>query len=88
MDERRLMEMAVAEARKSPVEDGKPRVGAVVVDGDFLIAAYRSESGLGDHAEYVALENKCRDRALASRCDGVHNVGTMYQKKSSESTVR
>jgi pyrimidine deaminase RibD-like protein len=59
--DRQYMELAVEEAKKSRDEDGgpHPRVGAVVVrDGKILATAYRGETGLGDHAEFGALEKK------------------------------
>jgi pyrimidine deaminase RibD-like protein len=66
--QRRFMEMAVEEARKSkPEDDGvHPMVGAVVVkDGEVLATAHRGEMGKGDHAEFTALEKKLRDRPIA-----------------------
>ena len=66
-DDRRFALMAIAEARKSIPEDGKPRpkVGAVVVkDGKVLATAHRGEAK-GNHAEYIALEKKLPDAAVA-----------------------
>jgi len=59
--------MAIEEARKSVAEDGRPhpKVGAVVVkDGKVLGTAHRGELP-GNHAEYVALEKKLSDEAVA-----------------------
>jgi len=60
--------MAIDEARKSvPENDGRPHpwVGAVVVkDGKVLSTAHRGEQP-GNHAEYVALEKKLSDEAVA-----------------------
>jgi pyrimidine deaminase RibD-like protein len=67
-NDRRFMEMAVQEARKSKAEDDQPRpkVGAVVVkDGKVLATAHRGELALGDHAEFTALEKKLKDVSLA-----------------------
>jgi pyrimidine deaminase RibD-like protein len=66
-DDRRFALMAIAEARKSTPEDGKPRpkVGAVVVkDGKVLATAHRGEAK-GNHAEYIALEKKLTDAAVS-----------------------
>ncbi|MGD0896764.1 MAG: deaminase [Thermoguttaceae bacterium] len=66
--QRKFMEMAVAEARKSKPEDGRthPKVGVVVVkDGEVLARAYRGELGAGDHAEFTALEKKLPEVAVA-----------------------
>lgn len=66
--DRALMELAVAEARRSVTEKGKlaPKVGAVVArDGKQLGAAHRGELKLGEHAEYTLLERKCDGLALA-----------------------
>lgn len=66
--QRRFMEMAVEEARKSKPEDERahPRVGVVVVkDGNVLATAYRGELGEGEHAEFTALEKKLCDVAVA-----------------------
>jgi pyrimidine deaminase RibD-like protein len=64
-DERMFMELAIEEARRSVIEDGRihPKVGAVVVkDGKVLASAHRGELGKGDHAEYTALEKKLADK--------------------------
>ena len=66
--DRRFMERAVEEARKSRTEAGHIplRVGAVVVkDGKELGVAYRGEMSEGDHAEFTALEKKLADVELA-----------------------
>lgn len=66
--DRRFMELAVAEARKSRSEDDDvhPKVGVVVVkDGKEVVTAYRGELGEGDHAEFTALEKKLRDDPIA-----------------------
>jgi pyrimidine deaminase RibD-like protein len=57
--DRKFSELAVAEARKSVPEDGKPHpyVGVVIVkDGKILATGFRGESGKGDHGEYCALK--------------------------------
>jgi pyrimidine deaminase RibD-like protein len=67
-NERNFMELAINEARKSVGEDGRahPKVGAVVVkDGIVLASAHRGELGMGDHAEYTALERKLPDESIA-----------------------
>ncbi len=60
--------MAIDEARKSISEnDNRPHpwVGAVVVkDGKVLSTAHRGEQP-GNHAEYIALEKKLSDEAVA-----------------------
>jgi pyrimidine deaminase RibD-like protein len=66
-EDRRFALMAIEEARKSVAEDGRPHpmVGAVVVkDGKVLSTAHRGELP-GNHAEYVALEKKLSDEAVA-----------------------
>jgi pyrimidine deaminase RibD-like protein len=68
LDDHRFARMAIDEARKSVAEnDGRPHplVGAVVVkDGKVLGTAHRGEQP-GNHAEYVALEKKLSDEAVA-----------------------
>ncbi|MDL2308082.1 hypothetical protein LJC68_02010 [Bacteroidales bacterium OttesenSCG-928-B11] len=64
-----LQAFAVAEMYKSiPEHDDKedPKVGAVLVDKDyrFICAAHRGELRSGDHAEFTALERKCRNQKL------------------------
>ena len=66
---RELQEFAVAEMYKSiPEHTDKedPKVGAILVDSDykFICAAHRGEIRSGDHAEFTALERKCRDKKL------------------------
>jgi pyrimidine deaminase RibD-like protein len=66
--QRKFMELAVEEARKSKPEDDKPhpKVGVVVVkNGDVLATAYRGELGKGDHGEFTALEKKLPDATVA-----------------------
>ncbi len=66
-ENRQFALMAIEEARKSVPEDGRlhPRVGAVVVkNGLVLCKAHRGEI-LKSHAEYIALENKLSDDAVA-----------------------
>jgi pyrimidine deaminase RibD-like protein len=67
-DERQFARLAVDEARKSVSENDNrahPKVGAVVVkDGKVLSTAHRGEQP-GNHAEYVALEKKLSDEAVA-----------------------
>jgi len=66
--EREFQRLAIEEARKSKSEsDGKPRpkVGAVVVkNGQLLGTAFRGEIPKC-HAEYILLERKLKDAALA-----------------------
>ncbi len=67
-DEVAFMEEAVNLARKCVSEDdlARPKVAAVVVkDGTILAGAYRGEKGLGEHAEYTALERKLKDKSIA-----------------------
>ena len=66
---RELQEFAVAEMYKSiPEHTDKedPKVGAILVDSDykFICAAHRGELRSGDHAEFTALERKCRNKKL------------------------
>lgn len=67
-DDRTFARMAIEEARKSLSEnDGRPhpKVGAVVVkDGRVLSTAHRGEES-GNHAEFVALEKKLSNEAVA-----------------------
>lgn len=65
--DRTFMELAIAEASKSEAEDGivRPKVGAIVVaEGKVLAHAYRGETGLGEHAEFIALERKLPNQSL------------------------
>lgn len=66
--DRKFARLAIDEARKSVSEsDGRahPKVGAVVVkDGRVLSTAHRGEQS-GNHAEFVALEKKLSDEAIA-----------------------
>jgi pyrimidine deaminase RibD-like protein len=67
-DDRKFASLAVEEARKSvPEADGRPhpKVGAVVVKkGRVLSSAHRGETA-GNHAEFIALEKKLADDAVA-----------------------
>jgi len=64
-----LQEFAVAEMNKSISEHADradPKVGTVLVDRDltFICAAHRGELRSGDHAEFTAIERKCRSKKL------------------------
>jgi pyrimidine deaminase RibD-like protein len=67
IEDRKFAQLAIEEARKSvPEGDGRshPKVGAVVVKGNQVIAqAHRGEIP-GCHAEYIALERKLPDDSL------------------------
>jgi pyrimidine deaminase RibD-like protein len=67
-DDRKFAQLAIEVSRKSISEvDGRPhpKVGAVVVkDGQVLSAAHRGEAA-GNHAEFIALEKKLLDVAVA-----------------------
>jgi pyrimidine deaminase RibD-like protein len=66
--DRKFMERAVEEARKSRTEDSRvhPKVGVVIVkDGKELAVAYRGELSQGDHAEFTAMEKKLADVEIA-----------------------
>jgi pyrimidine deaminase RibD-like protein len=65
-----FMKLAITEARRSvPEQNGKPhpKVGAVVVkNGRVLASAHRGEAAaVGNHAEFIALEKKLPDSAVA-----------------------
>lgn len=66
--DRKFARLAIDEARKSVSEEDDrvhPKVGAVVVkDGQVLSTAHRGEQP-GNHAEFVALEKKLPDEAVA-----------------------
>ncbi len=66
--DRKFARLAIDEARKSVSEpDGRPHrlVGAVVVkNGQVLSVAHRGEAE-GNHAEFIALEKKLSDEAVA-----------------------
>jgi len=66
--DRKFARLAIEEARKSvPENDGRPhpRVGAVMVkNGEVIATAHRGEVE-GNHAEYLALEKKLADEAVA-----------------------
>ncbi|MBI5138798.1 MAG: hypothetical protein HZA95_03290 [Candidatus Vogelbacteria bacterium] len=66
--EDKFMRLAIREARRSNHEDDSihPYVGVVVVrDGEILASACRGDRGLGDHAEFTALEKKLKKDKLA-----------------------
>jgi pyrimidine deaminase RibD-like protein len=67
-DDRKFAQLAIDVARKSISEsDGRPHpnVGAVVVkNGQLLSTAYRGEAAK-NHAEFIALEKKLPDSAVA-----------------------
>lgn len=66
-DDDTFSRLAIEEAKLSATEDERihPRVGAVIVlNGTVLSKAHRGESP-GAHAEYIALEEKLRDVAVA-----------------------
>src|SRR5579884_466990 len=66
--DRECMELAIAEARRPSLEDSRrhPMVAAVAAArGTILGSAFRGETGPGEHAEYVLLERKLGDAALA-----------------------
>ncbi|MCX6924126.1 MAG: deaminase, partial [Verrucomicrobia bacterium] len=67
--DRKFMEMAVAEMRKSRSEhtsDRDPLVGAVLVGkaGKLLGATHRGDLRVGDHAEFTLIERYLRDTNL------------------------
>ncbi len=66
-EDRKFAQVAIEEARKSaPEADGRshPKVGAVVVRGNHVIAqAHRGEVS-GCHAEYIVLERKLAEDSL------------------------
>lgn len=67
-EDRRFARRAIDEARKSVPENNErphPLVGAVVVkNGQVLATAHRGEAE-GNHAEYIALEKRLADTAVA-----------------------
>jgi pyrimidine deaminase RibD-like protein len=68
LDDRALMERAIALARKCESEPGRvsPKVGAVVAhEGVVIGEAFRGELAPGDHAEFTLLEKKLADKTLA-----------------------
>ena len=67
-DETEFMRMAIDAARRCKPEDERihPKVGVVVVrEGKPPLVSYRGERGLGDHAEYTALEKHLADESVA-----------------------
>jgi ATP-dependent DNA helicase RecG len=67
--DRKFMEMAVEEMRKSRSEhtnNRDPMVGAVLVgkDGKLLGATHRADLRVGDHAEFTLIERYLRDKNL------------------------
>lgn len=63
-----FMALAVEQARLSTPEPGhvRPRVGVVVVArGEIIARAHRGELGVGEHAEYTALERKLKNVDLS-----------------------
>src|SRR6266511_3875924 len=73
-EDRRYMQMAIAESRKQlnrfGLDEGgdrpHPKVGCVVVTRDGKWAAgYRGEEKLDDHAEFTVLERKMPHETLA-----------------------
>lgn len=66
-----LMELAIAEMRKSIPDPGRdsqnPKVGVVIAspDGAVIEKAHRGELRIGDHAEFTALERKSRNKDLS-----------------------
>lgn len=91
--DRKLCEMAVAEARKSIAEDdGEPHpyVGAVVVkDGKVLATGYRGETGEGRHAEFCALKkmNDDVDHVDLSGCTVYTTLEPCSQRNSPNKTA-
>lgn len=66
--DRALMEVALAEARRCKPEDERqhPLVGAVAArEGIAVATAFRGEIEPGEHAEYTLLERKLKDQPLA-----------------------
>ncbi|MEY2539278.1 MAG: diaminohydroxyphosphoribosylaminopyrimidine deaminase [Verrucomicrobiota bacterium] len=69
--DRQMMELAVAEARKTSGDEANPLVGAVAVRDNKLVGtAYRSQVKGGEHAEYTLLERVLKGQDLAG--------GTIY----------
>jgi pyrimidine deaminase RibD-like protein len=86
-DDRRFALLAIEEARKSVAEDQRPhpKVGAIVVKGGIILAkAHRGESPKS-HAEYVALEEKLPNEALAG--SAVYTTLELHQKESSKNLL-
>jgi pyrimidine deaminase RibD-like protein len=68
LNDRALMERAIALARRCPSEPGKvsPKVGALVArNGEVIDEAFRGEFAPGEHAEFTLLEKKLRYQTLA-----------------------
>lgn len=67
-NERKLMQRAIQQAQRCSPEDERPhpKVGVVVARDDRVVAtAFRGERGLGDHAEFTALDKKLARKILA-----------------------
>jgi pyrimidine deaminase RibD-like protein len=64
--EMEIMRLAIAEAKKSKAEDGRPhpKVGAVLVDetGAVLYQSFRGEEKAGGHAEFHILAKATKDK--------------------------
>lgn len=68
LDDRALMERAIALAHRCESETGKvsPKVGAAIArDGVVIGEAFRGELAPGDHAEFTLLEKKLAAETLA-----------------------
>ncbi|MHA2142621.1 MAG: hypothetical protein ACXADD_14110 [Candidatus Thorarchaeota archaeon] len=68
---KRAVELA-KECKPEPDKIGKPfpRVGVVIVKNGMKVSeAYRGEIGVGQHAEYIALEKKAGDKPEVKQAD-------------------
>jgi ATP-dependent DNA helicase RecG len=82
---RELQEFAVNEMYNSVSEHtdkADPKVGAVLADENFrfICSAHRGELRAGDHAEFTAIERKCRDRKLDG-CIVFATLEPCYERK-------